>query len=69
MMLASWYVALKHTFPTELPSELSANARSVRFARWLVMTGRLTDFGRYPTSDGDASTDQSSSGSPALTIA
>ncbi len=48
MMLASWYVKLKHEFPTRLPPELEGNGDRLRFARWLVLTGRLSDFGPYP---------------------
>lgn len=51
MMLSSWYVALKHDFPKRLPEELEDCADAVRFARWLVLTGRLTDWGSYPLAD------------------
>ncbi len=47
-MLGSWYVTLKHDFPTRLPPELADYADRLRFARWLVLTGRLSDFGPYP---------------------
>ncbi len=47
-MLASWYVTLKHELPTRLPPELADYADRLRFARWLVLTGRLSDFGPYP---------------------
>ncbi len=48
MMLASWYVALGHRLPPELPRELRPARDRLLFARWLVMTGRLSDFGPYP---------------------
>lgn len=47
-MLASWYVALKHDFPTRMPPELTQRRKRVLFARWLVLTGRLSDFGPLP---------------------
>ncbi len=47
-MLASWYVTLKHELPTHLPPELAADADRLRFVRWLVLTGRLSDFGPHP---------------------
>ncbi len=47
-MLASWYVALKHELPTELPPGLQEHRQRVLFARWLVMTGRVSDFGPFP---------------------
>jgi hypothetical protein len=47
-MLASWYVALKHDFPTKMPSELKQARKRILFARWLVLTGRLSDFGPLP---------------------
>ncbi len=48
MMLASWYVALKHELPSELPPELLEHRERILFARWLVMTGRVSDFGPFP---------------------
>ena len=47
-MIASWYVALKHDFPTRMPAELSQRRKRILFARWLVLTGRLSDFGPLP---------------------
>ncbi len=47
-MLASWYVKLKHWLPTRLPPELAPYGDQLRFVRWLVLTGRLSDFGPYP---------------------
>jgi hypothetical protein len=49
VILASWYVALKHELPTDLPRELEASRDRLLFARWLVLTGRLSDFGPYPS--------------------
>ncbi len=48
MMIASWYVALKHDFPTRMPPELRQRRKKILFARWLVLTGRLSDFGPLP---------------------
>ncbi len=48
MMIASWYVALKHDFPRRMPPELRSGRERVLFARWLVLTGRLSDFGPLP---------------------
>ncbi len=47
-MLASWYVALRHEFPTELPPEVQVLRKQMLFARWLVLTGRLSDWGPFP---------------------
>ncbi len=49
MMLASWYVTLKHEFPTEMPPELQEHRDDILFARWLVLTGRISDFGPFPS--------------------
>ncbi len=38
------YLALKHKFPTELPPELRERQDHLLFARWLVLTGQLSDF-------------------------
>ncbi len=47
-MIASWYVALKHELPKYLPPDVAEHRDRLLFARWLVMTGRLSDFGPYP---------------------
>ncbi len=53
-MLASWYVTLKHQFPNQLPPEVAAYGDRLRFARWLVLTGRLSDFGPFPAELADS---------------
>ena len=50
MMLASWYVSLRHELPTRMPDDLLEHRDRVLFARWLVLTGRLTDWGPWPDS-------------------
>ena len=47
MMLDSWYVALGNELPSTLPAGLAEHAAELRFARWLVMTGRLSDWDSY----------------------
>lgn len=44
MMLASWYVALRHEFPTRLPANLLAERDRLLFCRWLILTGRMSDW-------------------------
>jgi hypothetical protein len=48
MMLASRYVALGHKLPTSLPPELRERRERLLFARWLVLTGRLSDWEAPP---------------------
>lgn len=43
-MLASWYVKIRHQFPTTIPGNLLAERDRILFARWLVLTGRLSDW-------------------------
>ncbi len=47
MMLACWYIALKHTFADDVPPELRPHRDGVQFARYLVLTDRLSDWGPY----------------------
>lgn len=47
-MLVSWYVALRHEFPTEMPPELRERGARIQFARWLVLNGLLSDWPTCP---------------------
>jgi len=47
-MIHRSYVALRRTLPTELPPELVEHRQGLSFARWLVLTGKLSDFEPEP---------------------
>ena len=47
-MTVSQYVAMEHEFPTELPPELEPHRERVEFARWLVVSGLLSDWTEGP---------------------
>jgi hypothetical protein len=51
-MTHSIYLQLRRPSPTELPPELLKHRKGVLFARWLVLTGKISDFGPEPRDGG-----------------
>lgn len=43
-MRAAWSLALRHSYQSDVPMRLWRHAARLRFARWLVLTGRLSDW-------------------------
>ncbi len=43
-LVVPWWVAFKHQFPTYIPWELRDYAAGLRFARWMVLKSRVSDW-------------------------